>query len=109
MLPVMLRRESARNAVLLALYHLADEEGFICHATNKSIIEASGKSVGTVKIALRDLEARNAITQLGHREGLSHRVFVLMDHPDAEKFVRHIHWAYKSTFTKSARRFPVSR
>jgi hypothetical protein len=103
MRPMMLRREAARNAVLLALYHLADDAGMLCHAPNKLIIEASGKNPGAVKIALRELEGEKAITQLGYREGLSHRVFVLMDHPDAKKFVRHIRDAYASLYGRPTR------
>jgi hypothetical protein len=108
MRPMMLRREAARNAVLLALYHLADDAGMVCHASNKFIIEASGKSAGAVKIALRELEGEKAITQLGYREGLSHRVFVLMDHPDAKNFVRHIRDAYASVYGRPARNSSTS-
>lgn len=89
-----LRRLLNRNAVLLSVYALANDEGSVCRVTNKRIAEATGRSPTTVAGCLGELEARGDIQVFDWRDGLSNRQIILMDHPQAERYVRHIAEVY---------------
>ncbi|MHC5538537.1 hypothetical protein ACYOEI_09940 [Singulisphaera rosea] len=84
---VALGRLMNRNAVLFAVYALADRQGLLCSATNRKIAEASGRSLGIVGYTLLKLEREGIIRSLGRCHGLRRRVIVLMDHREAGRLV----------------------
>lgn len=94
MRPAALRKLLNYNAVLLAVYSLADFDGLVCVATNKRIGEVTDRTAATVRDCIREMERKKVIRTFGRAHGLSHRLIVLCDHPRATAFARHIKDAY---------------
>jgi hypothetical protein len=78
-------REITYQKVLLAVYVLSDEEGLDCHASDRALAEASGRSVSSVRWALAEMERRDVIWIFGPKIGLKRRSFSLTDHPKNQR------------------------
>jgi hypothetical protein len=91
---MQLKRLMNRNAVLLALHWLSDDDGLTCGASNEQIAAAARRSKFLTAETLRDLGWYGEVTKFDGRDGLSSRRFVLMSHPEAKAIVRHIRRAY---------------
>jgi hypothetical protein len=83
-------REITYQKVLLAVYILSDEDGLACRACNARIGRECGPSGRTVARVLAEMRRRGLIETLDSRDGLSHRMIVLMDHPMAATLLKHI-------------------
>jgi hypothetical protein len=71
-----------KGAIWRAIRQLAD--GPYCHATNRELAHAAGlRSRGTVTSCLVALEEDGFIRRYDWRDGISHRMFILVDHPEA--------------------------
>lgn len=92
-----LKRLMNQNAIILALHWLSEDDGLSCHATNKQIAAAAGRSEYLAKEMLGLLEARGDIAKLDYRDGVSARRIVLMNHPEAKSTIRHIRLAFSRT------------
>jgi pyocin large subunit-like protein len=63
-------------------------DGLCCRSSNAEIGKAAGRHADTVDEYLSHLERAGIVGVFGRRNGLKSRVIVLLDHPDAETFMR---------------------
>jgi hypothetical protein len=82
--PQRLQRQLSIQRVLLAVYWLADADGLYCAATNAEIAQAAGRGVQKTQEILGELLRGGHLGWSPQGNGIRRRVFVLMDHPDAE-------------------------
>jgi hypothetical protein len=86
-------REITYQKVLLAVYVLSD--GLLCSSINREIAESCGHSIEAVRRSLAEMERRGVVMAFDTRHGLSGRVIILMDHPDALPLARRMSTDYK--------------
>jgi hypothetical protein len=92
-----LRKRRNYNAVMLALYWLADDEGLFVLTYNKAIAAEAGISPAAAKVVLAEMEGRGDITVFDTDDGISFRRIILNDHPKAEEeadFIREVYCPY---------------
>lgn len=75
---------------LMAVYWLSEPDGFRCYATNAELCRETGLGERTMKRYLRDLEKNGVIRHAPAHDRVSRRTLVILDHPDADAYVRHL-------------------